>query len=208
MEKVIGIISYLPDDESISAKRKEKLERLVAKCNELFNLPIIIIAQNWKDYKPDLVNCKVFSHIDRLGIVGARRELRRTFLCSGYDYLIMLDDDCDIVGSKSAADSYLREIERHPSGAGLFKGPQLKLFAISKDIMSQVDFRDVNPENGEGFEDTLFVSDVCGKFANSIYKFPGNTDLGETSVGANDPLSTWFNGQDLKDMLRRTEELK
>ena len=90
-------------------------------------------------------------------------------------------------------------------------GPEIQPIltdAISKDIMSQVDFRDVNPEDGEGFEDTLFVSDVCGKFANSVYKFPRNTDLGETSVGANDPLSTWFNGQDLNDMLRRTEELK
>ena len=46
MKICIGIISYLPDDPKIRAARKEKLKNLIIKCNEIFNLPIIMVAQN------------------------------------------------------------------------------------------------------------------------------------------------------------------
>ncbi|MBQ6628015.1 MAG: hypothetical protein IJH65_04285 [Methanobrevibacter sp.] len=46
MNICVGIISYLPDDPEVRQKRLNKLNTLVTKCDELFKLPIIIIAQN------------------------------------------------------------------------------------------------------------------------------------------------------------------
>lgn len=119
----------------------------------------------------------------------------------------MLDDDCKITGSQESGMKYLSEIESHPHRWGEFRGSQLKLFAISKDIMSQVEYRDINPELEEGFEDTVFYSDLMKKFPREQFSFNRNTDLHETSVGANDTLSTWFDKQDLKEMLAKTAEL-
>lgn len=46
MDICIGIISYLPDAPEIRKARLEKLNNLLKKCDEIFKLPIIIIAQN------------------------------------------------------------------------------------------------------------------------------------------------------------------
>lgn len=46
MNVCIGIISYLPPDQDIRSQRLEKLNKLITKCDEIFKLPIIIIAQN------------------------------------------------------------------------------------------------------------------------------------------------------------------
>ena len=48
METCIGIISYLPDNQS-RLTRFIKLKELIKKCNSIFNIPIIIIAQNWDE---------------------------------------------------------------------------------------------------------------------------------------------------------------
>lgn len=46
MTKCIGIISYFPDDKRVRKIRIDKLNKLLLRCDELFGLPIIIVAQN------------------------------------------------------------------------------------------------------------------------------------------------------------------
>jgi hypothetical protein len=47
MRICIGIISYLPEDNGIRLNRKNQLNILLDKCDEIFtNIPILIIAQN------------------------------------------------------------------------------------------------------------------------------------------------------------------
>lgn len=209
--KVIGIISYLPDDVTIRKARFEKLCKLIDTCNQLFNLPIHIIIQNYSGEEIQLKGYKnvvISDNHTRLGIVGARKKLREWFLSTLYDCLIMLDDDCEIVGTKSGARQYLDMIDSHPGYYGEFKGSQLKLFSIDRVLFSQVDFDDVSPENGEGFEDTLFVNKLQKKFPKRCFSFCGVQNLVETSVGVNDCLSTWYCGQDLKKMLENTNSKK
>jgi hypothetical protein len=211
MYKVIGIISYLPDDEHIRKSRFEKLCKLIDTCNQLFGLPIHIIIQNYKDelvYFNQYKNVTLSENYTRCGIVGARKKLREWFLSTPYDCLIMLDDDCELVGSRDGALKYLELVDSHPGYYGLFKGSQLKLFYIHKSLLSQVDFVDINPENGEGFEDTLFVSKLAKKFPKRCFSFYEVKNLKETSVGVGDSLSTWYTGQDLSDMLMKTDVLK
>ena len=96
MKVCIGIISYLPDNSSVREVRRRKMLQLIDTCNKLFNLPILIVAQNWKDtdiksYSPiyNTSNCQVFKYAKPLGIIGARNELRKKFLESDYDYSSM-----------------------------------------------------------------------------------------------------------------------
>ena len=209
--KVIGIISYLPDDADVRKARFEKLCKLIETCNQLFGLPIHIIIQNYKDeiaYLSKYKNVTLSENYTRCGIVGARKRLREWFLATPYDCLIMLDDDCNIVGTRDGAKQYLSTVDSHPGYYGLFKGSQLKLFSIDRRLIAQVDFAEVNPENGEGFEDTIFVEKLRKKFPKKEFSFYGVQNLKETSVGTGDTLSTWYKNQDLSTMLAKTNAMK
>lgn len=205
MNKVIGIISYLPDDPKTRKIREEKIASLLSACDELFDLPIIIVAQNWKDFNVDC--CQIYSFDEPLGIIGARKELRKIFLKSGYDYLIMLDDDCVLSGDQESAKRYLDQIDSHPGGYGMFKSTLLKLFAISKEILSEVDYRDGEVENGDFFEDILFVETLKKKYPHNAFVF-NRGNLNEISNNYNDENSTWYHGQfNKKAMGDKTREM-
>jgi len=193
--KVIGIISWLPDDTTRKIRQK-KLEELLIKCDSLFNLPVIIIAQDWDNTVSITPNCAVFS-FNKLGITGARKKLREKFLESNYDYLIMLDDDCDLVGTKGDAQKYIEQINNHPESVGIFKKMLLKLFAISKTIMYQIEYEDINAEKGEGFEDMLFVEKCKKEFPDNYFIFE-RYGLDDISNSGNDKYSTWWKGQYVK----------
>ena len=204
MNKVIGIVSYLPDDKVIRDKRIKLLTNLIYKLDSIFNLPIIIIAQNYQDFKIDSANCTCY-YYPKLGITGARKMLREVFLNTDYEYLIMLDDDCTIFGDNRAAKEYLKEIDNNPGMFYEFNSSLLKLFAIHRDLLEQVDFRDINPENGDGFEDRLFVNDLRIKFPEKRFILQVKK-LREQSISTRDPLSTWYTNQDIKKMLEKTTE--
>ena len=117
LSKVIGIISYLPDDKEVREYRKNKLSALIDKAISLFNLPIMIIAQNYSeediwDIKNKDNKILIYDYIHKLGITGARKVLREKFLKSSYDYLIMIDDDVELIGNSS--DKYLSQIDENP----------------------------------------------------------------------------------------------
>lgn len=209
MKICIGIISYLPDDIKLREIRKERLHNVISKCNELFSLPIIIVAQNWGD-DIEIEHVTVFKYANKLGITEARRKLREIFLDSDYDYLIMLDDDAKLVGTKEDADKYIQQIEDHPGQWGAYKSFLLKLFAISKDIYKQIDFPKGEAEQGDFFEDMYLIMALDKKF--KVFKFIfKRTSLNDVSDSSRDPNSTWFRkqfnkhsiGDRTRDMVRR-----
>ena len=180
------------------------MQTLLNICDYLFNLPIIIIAQNWKDQKFSCKDLILYTYEDKLGITGARKELRKKFLESTYDYLIMLDDDCTLIGSSGK--NYLQQIDNNPGCFIEFKKTLLKLFAISKELIAQVDFADVSPEKGEGFEDRIFVNTLRKKFPDKQRLFV-STGIMEHSISTADVYSTWYAGQNLKNMLKNTFDI-
>ena len=195
MKICIGIISYLPDDAKKREARVDKLYKLIETCNDIFKLPFIIIAQNWKGEKFNIsANLKIINYTEPLGIIGARQELRKVFLASNYDYLIMLDDDCELTGTYNDGVQYIKQIEEHPDMYGTWNGTLLKLFAISKEMFKQIDFGTGRVENGDYFEDILFVNTLEKKFPTKHFIFNKN-GLIEKSNNYNDPNSTWFYGQ-------------
>ena len=204
---VIGIISYLPDDEKIRKHRFTKLANLLYQCNYIFNnLPIMIIAQNWKEEefkKISKPNIKGFFY-DKLGIVGARNKLREHFLNSLYNYLIMLDDDVSLTGGPIQGIEYLRQLNLYKDGFWEFNLTLLKLFAISKSLFEKESFdENINPENGEGFEDRIFVSKLRAKYPSLKHQF--NVEgLRQSSISTKDSDSTWYKNQDIKKMRDKT----
>lgn len=201
----IGIISYLPDEPQIRSSRFSKLVKLINACSNYFHLPIIVIAQNWQ-YKV-LAGCTIYYYDKPLGIVKARKELRHIFLeKTDYDVLIMLDDDCEIIGDWADGKKYLEQIDSHPGMFGEFNQTLLKLFSISRELLEQTDFNpNINPEKGEGFEDRLFVGSLRKQFPDKQFIFK-HYSLSEESISTKDPLSTWYKDQDITTMLTKTAE--
>ena len=205
LSKVIGIISYLPDDTTKRSIRIQKLINLIQKCKELFyDIPIIIVAQNWTN---DLVfeNVTLYKYKEPLTIVGARKELRRLFLESNYGYLIMFDDDCELKGT--SASSYLKLMDENPDCYINRGGGSLKLFAISKSVFKQVEYDELHLEKGEGFEDWVFVKKLETLIpSEKCIKWTPDIDLEEYSQCTKDPYSTWCNeNANLKIIARKTD---
>lgn len=201
MTKCIGIISYFPDDSKLRKIRIDKLNGLLKKCDELFGLPILIVAQNWKDdgelSKLSRSTITVYKYDKKLGITGARRVLRQKFLESEYEYLIMLDDDINLVGNKQSADNYIRQIDNHPGDFGTFKQLTLQLFAISREIYSQIDFPAGEIANGDFFEDMWLIMALKKLYPDNFFSFVrGNLD--PQGNAANDAHSTWYHKQFVK----------
>ena len=206
--ELIGIISYLPDNLEIREHRKQKLIGLINKCNELFDLPIYIVIQNYteeeEEFLSNIPNVMTSPRFQKLGILSARKILRRTFLAMNFDTLIMLDDDCELIGTKSDGQEYLRQLREHPDCFGEFKSTLLKLFSIPRKILKDEDYPLINPELEEGFEDRVFVNKLRIKYPSN--RFVYNCKLREISVAAKDIYSTWYSNQDLNKMGELTQE--
>lgn len=200
MKKVFGIISYFPNSDTpyhaeTRTSRTRRFFELLYTLEKLWSeTDIIIIAQNWNGPEiPEIKNNVQIYHYPKLGILGARRELRHRFLASDYDYLIMLDDD-GIISSENPA-MYMSEIDKHPGGVGVIRHNRcpLMLLAISKDIYNLIDMPDIDAENGEGFEDDIFVASCFAKFPDKAFDFPEGI-ITETSFRYEGPgkcPSTW-----------------
>lgn len=153
MRACIGIISYLPDDPEVRNLRLGKLNTLLAQCDAMFHLPIIIIAQNWTglSIRKDIVKCPLTIYTSgKLGINGARKKLREKFLESGIDYMIHLDDDCILKGDFKAAMQYLAQLR--PGCWGFYKPHLMKLAAISKEVYSQIEIPDGGADDEDPFK--------------------------------------------------------
>lgn len=179
IKKVFGIISYFPDNDTAfhietRRERSRRFKELLVRLEELWpDIDIMVIAQNWQDFElPQIQNKIIRYDYEKLGILGARKELRKRFLESDYDYLIMLDDDGRILQADPSL--YMQTIDEHPQGIGVIRHRScpLMLLAISKYIYQQIDMPDIDAEKGEGFEDDIFVANCFSQFPDLAYDFP------------------------------------
>ena len=214
LSKVIGIISYLPNDRENREWRQTRLNNLLDACQRFFpTLPIIIVAQNWpEDLYKGRANTFIHRYDRPLTIVGARRELRRLFLEQyNYDYLIMLDDDCELhcgavdISKEDCTKTYLEQIDENPDCWIESCGSLLKLFAISREVFKGVDYDNVSLERREGYEDWVFYEKLKSLYPNKRRRFR-NVQIFQSSTSTADQHSTWYENQsvDLRDLLEKT----
>lgn len=165
-----GIPSWLPDTEPARTLRKERVNRLFKQLNDLWpNIDILVIAQNWGDFKPiRTLNKQIIKNYKPLGILLARKTLRKEFLKLDYDYIIMFDDDAIIKCDNDHAHlDFIKEIEKHKDGFCFIHGnnspyhpyiaAQLNLCAISRFIYENEPMVDVDPQKDQGFEDSIYA---------------------------------------------------
>ena len=201
LKKIFGIVSYFPNNDSAfhietRRERSRRFRELLLRLEELWpDVDIMVIAQNWQDFElPEIKNKIItFKYPNKLGILGARKELREKFLELDYDYLIMLDDDARILAADPQG--YMNEIDAHPDGIGVIRHTEcpLMFFAISKYVYSQIEWTDIDPEQGEGFEDDIFTARCFAMFPDKAFDFPKEL-ITEESLRYNGPgkcPSTW-----------------
>ena len=177
---VFGMISYLPAKEPDRALRSERLDRLFRNVKNVFgDVRYLIVAQNWKDYAmPPFVHADGRRHESGIGIMNARNELRKMFLASGRDWLVMLDDDCMIrETSKGAGKRFLECLAGKTEGfcfrkdaTGEYCPSQLNLCAISSSLYEKEPLPPIDPEKDEGFEDLVWSN--CLHLKHPELEFP------------------------------------
>lgn len=195
----------MPNDIKVRTHRFNTLKTLINKCEELFELPIFIVAQNWNEWELNNINTisstiTIYNYKNKLGITGARRYLRKHFLESNFDYLVMLDDDAVVLGEKQDALLYLQQIENHPDMYGIFKEQLLKFFAISQYMFEKIDYPSLEAEKGELFEDMYLIKALTKLYPNDVFRFK-RYGLRELSNSSCDEYSTWYHKQFDKHMI-------
>ena len=201
----IGIISYLPDDEDRRLVRIQRLKKLLNRCDSNFkNLPILIIAQNWKD---DVIasreNITVYNY-DKLGITLARETLRQRFLeDTDYDYIICFDDDFELRCEPSKSKVYLNYLRKNPDCIIEYENYLMNFCAISRWIYERNPYNlEIDPELGTGFEDWIYISVVKRKYKEKSLTIKGlGIPLKPRSELVNDKYSTWIQDSTNKDTL-------
>ena len=195
---VVGIISYFPDDLELKKLRIARLNRLLQQIDYIFNVPIMIISQNWTGIslaegttrKPIIIH----NFKNGLGINKARQTLREKFLESDFNYLIMLDDDSDLRGSPQGGQAYLQEMAKHPYGFCEVKPSLLKLFAISKPCYELIKIPDGGADdkdpNMRFFEDMYVCRSLKRVYPERRFLFKMSNDLMEISDAAHDEGNT------------------
>ena len=201
LSKVFGVISYIPGGEPARSLRIERLNRLFKQITDTFgDVNWLIVAQNWKDYTiPEYVKNAKIVKFEPLGILRARKTLRKLFLESHYDYLIMCDDDVIIeTAGPLIAEAYMTEIDMHPQGFMFlqYQAAQLNMCAISRYIYEKEPMVDVDPQKNEGYEDAVFSNLLHYKYPNNEFHCYGLKCLQWMNKNEKAP-STWSNNPTL-----------
>lgn len=206
MNKIcIGIISWLPDDTEARKVRISRLNQLLYHCVKMFELPIIIIAQNWKPGEIVIDNSVTIYPYGKLGITGARKVLREKFLESEYDKLLMFDDDFEMYTTVPQVKEFIQICKKFD--VVKYKDFLLNGFCVSKEILKEFDYKDVSAENGEGFEDWILVSMIQNKYPVFTVSHLGLA-MHARSTMVNDKYSTWLNETiDKDDIDKKTREI-
>lgn len=178
MKKCFGIISYFTWDQPERKQRQDRLDRLIKRLSDLWpDIPIMVIAQQWKYYTIE-GKCKnkiIRFDYPKLGILGARHTLRKHFLESEFDYIIMLDDDALFeLDNSNVAKEYMNEIDKHPNGFCFlqYANSQLNLCAISKYIYEKEPIPNIDPQKSEAFEDKIWAVLLHNKYPESEFLAP------------------------------------
>lgn len=233
-KKVFGILSYFPWEQPERKQRQDRLDRLVKQLSDLWpDIPIMVISQQWKYYNLE-GKCKnpvIRYDYGKLGILGARQELRKHFLESDFDYLIMFDDDAIIqCDNKEVIEKYMQTLDEHTEGFCFIKGKgsspytdyndsQLNLCGISRWIYEREPIPNIDPQKSEAFEDRIWSTLLHFKYADKEFNAPEgircihfkNPDEKLPSTWSEEKQYNWRqmrqNTKDIEEYISKNKEL-
>ena len=123
---------------------------------------------------------------------------------SGFDYLIMLDDDCILEGKPEDGQRFLRILAANP-GKYLKKDNEFKLFAISRSLYEKYPLPPLEVEKGTGIEDFAFFTMLKSLAPKDEIKGFNWGGLKDASVWANDRTTSWDRSNFLQ-LFRNTQK--
>jgi len=186
LKKCIGIVSYF-----VPEHRDERIMGITKLLRQIEgfwpDIDVLIIAQDWQDFQiPETSNNVTVINFDEpLGILGARNALFEEFLKRDYDYLIPLDDDTKIAcDDPQIAADYMAIIDAHPdrfafvrsskrvSAYHPYRGYEFWLCALSRYIIEQEPFPQLDIRTDDGHEDTIYATLLWNKYPNLDFKLP------------------------------------
>lgn len=146
---MIGIISYLPNDEIVRNVRYWKFRGLLEELKKVFpNEKIVVIAQNYTDAEVEQIDAQIdMRRYDKLGVIGARNTLRQIFLESTEEYIILYDDDSEIkCNCDNAGQQFIECLKTNKYGWVSDKTHNLKNVGLRRSIVQNIAHRTVNNE--------------------------------------------------------------
>ena len=210
MNTVIGIISWFPDDKKIRKVRIARLNKLLSQLRSVCDLPIMILAQNWKGVEISVTDNITICCYGKLGITGAREELRKKFVDSPYEFMLCFDDDFEIVESKEKFDKFINTVTKCKDCFVEYENYLMNGCCISKYIANKYPFNaDISAEKGTGFEDWIYVSIIKRTDNKHYVKVNGFGIIPKPrSEFVEDEYSTWQNEETNKtDITKKSIEI-
>ena len=160
-----------------------------------------MIAQNW-DNEIVLSDKITAYYYDKLGVLGARKALRNKFLLSKFDYMIMLDDDCILSGTKQDGDDLLEQLYNEEGRYLITRDNMLKMCTISRQVYGKYPLVELSPEAGTGLEDLAYCRLLRMMCPEKEMKYFGK--LQEVSNWTKDAsISTW-DRRDIISLVKKT----
>lgn len=160
---IIGILSYLPDNEDVRRQRIKYHRKQIEQFLHL-GCPIYIVAQNYKE-EDYYINSNVFyfKFEKGIGMAGARNVLLSFFFNSDEDWMMLCDDDAYYYDYYNI-DVFFDELKSNPN-----KFNQLDL--IRGKFASKVPFKKVLDENPDVMDNYVFIDEgSIGSLALCIIK--------------------------------------
>ena len=204
----IGIISYLPDNKEAREVRIKRLNNLLKTINATFKLPVLIIAQNWKDNEIVFPANQIHqvNTYDKLGITLARETLRQVFIDeTEYSHIICLDDDFEISDNPKLAQIYKYVIKSNPDMFIEYGNFLMNLAVFPRDIYKDNPLdTEIDAEKGTGFEDWIYMTNIQRKYPNRYRKVKDyGLSVHKRSELVEDKYSTWITDKTDKSELDR-----
>ena len=112
MSVMIGVISYLPNNE-LRTQRLKAARTQIEWLNTLFTEPqITVVAQAYNDSECDYEGVNYIRYENGIGAGKARNVILKMFYESDYDWLFLLDDDT-ILDYKYHYENFIEELSNN-----------------------------------------------------------------------------------------------
>ena len=161
---MLGVISYLPDDEQVRSVRWKTTKKCIQNLLQVAEWvckPLNIVITNWRKKEEDEIQKLVegsygvlFTTIpmEHRGAAVSRNALLKMFYASGYDYLLICDDDAHIYPHYNL-EKFFQDLNLHPEDF-----LREKLFHICAHLANSAPFKEKNMKDPDFCSNWVFTA--------------------------------------------------
>lgn len=173
----VGIISYLPNNETRKTRRRAFINEVI-QLKRTLKLPIYIIAQNYNFFDKLifwLLGCRMI-YREPLGCTKAREVLREELLKTSYDGYVLFDDD-ELIESTTYANEFLSYIKANKDCFINYYYTFLRSVYMPRNILLNEPFINIDAQTLEGWDDALYIKIIKNRYPKNYKMFSYQTDF-------------------------------